>query len=104
MRVRSSLGYREALAEIYSLEKFGSQLGLERIREILKLLGNPQQSFKCIIVGGSNGKGSTTEMIGSALVEEGFKTGTYYSPQIEEFPERIQVDGKNASKREIADA
>ena len=104
MRARSSLGYDGALAEIYALEKFGSKLGLGRIRRILKLLGNPQESFRCIIVGGSNGKGSTTEMVGSALTEAGFCVGTYFSPQIEEFPERIRVGGKNAGKQEIADA
>ncbi|MFA6489826.1 MAG: folylpolyglutamate synthase/dihydrofolate synthase family protein [Candidatus Micrarchaeia archaeon] len=77
---------------------------MERIRRILKLLGNPQANFRCIIVGGSNGKGSTVEMIGSVLCEAGFRTGTYFSPQIEEFPERVRVNGKNAGKREIADA
>lgn len=104
MRARSSLDYDRALAEIYALEKFGSRLGLGRIRRILKLLGNPQANFRCIIVGGSNGKGSTVEMIGSVLTEAGFCAGTYFSPQIEEFPERIRVNGKNAGKREIADA
>ncbi len=99
-----SLDYNRALAEICALEKFGSKLGLSRIRRILRLLGNPQTSAKCIIVGGSNGKGSTTEMIGSVLSEAGFCTGTYFSPQIEEFPERFRVDGKNAGKKEIAGA
>lgn len=104
MRSRSSYGYCRALAEICALEKFGSHLGLERIRRILRLLGNPQASYKCIIVGGSNGKGSATEMIGSVLSEAGFCVGTYFSPQIEEFPERFRIDGKNAGKQEIAKA
>lgn len=96
--------YERAFSEIVSLEKFGSRLGLERIRVILSALGNPQTSARCIIVGGSNGKGSTVEMIGSVLSEAGFRTGTYFSPQIEEFPERFRVDGKNAGRQEIAEA
>ena len=100
----AAYSYATALKEICELEKFGSKLGLGRITRILKLLGNPQKRYKCILVGGSNGKGSTVEMIGSILLADGKKVGTYFSPQIEEFPERIRVDGKNAGRKEIADA
>ena len=62
--------------EIYSLDKFGSKPGLERIRAVLAELGNPQQNYKCILVGGSNGKGSTAEMIGAILHEDGARVGT----------------------------
>ena len=86
------------------MDKFGSQLGLERMRKILPELGNPQKKYKCILVGGSNGKGSTTEMIGAILNENGARAGTYFSPQIERFEERFRVDGKNATRNEIADA
>ncbi len=57
-----------------------------------------------MLIAGSNGKGSTVEMLGSILGRAGYKTGTYFSPQVEEFPERIRVGGKNATRREIADA
>jgi len=96
--------YARALKEIYSLDRFGSQLGLERIKKILQALGNPQKKCKCILVGGSNGKGSTTEMIGAILQEDGARVGTYFSPQIERFEERFRVDGKNAGRQEIAAA
>ncbi|MCX6770431.1 MAG: Mur ligase family protein [Candidatus Micrarchaeota archaeon] len=99
-----AITYSRALGEIYSLDKFGSRLGLTRIRAILREIGSPQQEYKCVLVGGSNGKGSATEMIGAILQEEGAKVGTYFSPQIERFEERFRVDGKNAGKREIADA
>jgi len=102
MRLPSAYG--KALYEIYSLDKFGSRLGLERIRRILFLLGNPEQSYKCVLVAGSNGKGSTVEMLGSILQAAGYRAGTYFSPQVEEFPERIRIDGMNVSKREIAEA
>jgi len=100
----NAISYQQALKEICALEKFGSKLGLERITRMLRLLGNPQKRCRCILVGGSNGKGSTVEMIGSILKEDGFSVGTYFSPQIEEFPERIRVDGRNAGKKEIASA
>jgi len=96
--------YARALKEIYSLDKFGSQLGLERITAILQALGNPQSGYRCILVAGSNGKGSTTEMIGEILQEDGARVGTYFSPQIEMFEERFRVDGKNATRQEIAAA
>jgi len=86
------------------LEKFGSKLGLVRIHAILSELGNPQQKYKCVLVAGSNGKGSTTEMIGAILHADGARVGTYFSPQIERFEERFRVDGKNAARREIAQA
>ncbi|MCX6769978.1 MAG: hypothetical protein NT051_04855 [Candidatus Micrarchaeota archaeon] len=96
--------YQQALEKIYELDKFGSRLGLSRIRAILKELGTPQKNYKCVLVAGSNGKGSTVEMIGSILQENGAKVGTYFSPQIEKFPERARVNGECASKREIVDA
>ena len=96
--------YAQALEEIYSLDKFGSKLGLKRIAAILRALGNPQRKYKCVLVGGSNGKGSTTEMIGEVLREDGARVGTYFSPQIERFEERFRLDGKNATRREIAAA
>jgi dihydrofolate synthase/folylpolyglutamate synthase len=96
--------YALALERIYSLDRFGSQLGLERIGAILKELGSPQKGYRCVLVGGSNGKGSTTEMIGAIMKEEGLRVGTYFSPQIEEFAERMRISGRNAGKREIAAA
>lgn len=101
---RLAITYERALSNIYSLDKFGSKLGLQRILAILHELGEPQESYRCVLVGGSNGKGSTVEFIGAALQENGWKTGTYFSPQIEEFPERIRINGKNASRGEIARA
>lgn len=96
--------YPKALAAIYSLDRFGSRLGLDRIRLILSALGNPQRDYRCVIVGGSNGKGSTACMIGEILHAQGLSVGTYFSPQVVEFPERIRINGANASKAEIAEA
>ncbi|MEM4554913.1 MAG: folylpolyglutamate synthase/dihydrofolate synthase family protein [Candidatus Anstonellaceae archaeon] len=93
--------YHKTLKKIYDLDKFGSKPGLERIEQILFELGNPQNHYRCVIVGGSNGKGSSVEMIGTILKEAGIKTGTYFSPQVIEFPERIRINGAYASKQDI---
>ncbi|MEM3030682.1 MAG: folylpolyglutamate synthase/dihydrofolate synthase family protein [Candidatus Micrarchaeia archaeon] len=77
---------------------------LKNIQRLLFLLGNPQDNFKTINVGGSNGKGSVTAMIAACLAEAGHRTGSYYSPHVDGFRERIQVDGKKISKRDAAAA
>ncbi|MCX8198006.1 MAG: bifunctional folylpolyglutamate synthase/dihydrofolate synthase [Candidatus Micrarchaeota archaeon] len=97
-----TIPYAKAIRRIYSLEKFGMRLGLERISALLSALGDPQKSYRCVLVAGSNGKGSTTEFIGSCLSSSGLRVGTYFSPQIQQFQERFRINGKNASKREIA--
>ena len=85
--------YEEALQYIHSLMRFGSRPGLERITELLKELGNPQDDLSIIHVAGTNGKGSTSTMISSVLSASGKKTGLYISPFVTEFGERIQIDG-----------
>jgi len=64
-------------------------------------LGNPQQQFKSIHVGGTNGKGSTSHMLASVLQAQGYKTGLYTSPHLKDFRERIRINGKMISKSEV---
>ncbi|VVB57927.1 UDP-N-acetylmuramoyl-L-alanyl-D-glutamate--2,6-diaminopimelate ligase [Candidatus Anstonella stagnisolia] len=100
----AEMGYALVLEKIYAYSKFGSVLGLERVRKVASALGNPQKGFECIIVGGTNGKGSTVRMLGSILKECGFSVGEYYSPQVLDFRERFLVNGKMAGKEEIVRA
>ena len=60
----------------------------------MKALGNPENKFKIIHVGGTNGKGSTAHMIASVLQKTGYKTGLYTSPHLIDFRERIKIDGE----------
>ena len=77
------------------LEKFGWKPGLERVEKMLAEWGNPQDNMNSILVGGSNGKGSVTAMLAEILRAEGFRVGSYYSPHLLEFGERIRVNGIN---------
>lgn len=72
--------------------------GLESIKSLTQLFGNPEKKLKCIHIGGTNGKGSTSSMIASVLQESGYKVGLYTSPHLIDFTERIKLGGKNVDK------
>lgn len=96
------MNYDEAMEYIVTASRFGMNLGLDRIEKVLEFLGNPHKDTKFIHIGGTNGKGSTTAMISSVLREAGFKVGMYTSPYLEEFEERIQINGENINKDDLA--
>ena len=91
-----------AIEKIHEFSKFGSVLGLERMTELLSLLGDPQDQLKVIHVAGTNGKGSVCRYIYSVLLEEGYKTGIYISPFIENFNERIEIGRICISDEDLA--
>ncbi len=80
------------------LQMHGIKLGLENITELLRKLGNPQRTYPCIHVAGSDGKGSTCEIIASVLEKSGFRVGLYTSPEVLDFRERIAVNGEPISE------
>ncbi|AFR35193.1 bifunctional folylpolyglutamate synthase/dihydrofolate synthase [Riemerella anatipestifer] len=77
--------------------------GLDNIKKLCDFFGNPQNKLKTIHIGGTNGKGSTSNMLASVLQEQGYKVGLYNSPHLVEFTERIKVDGTNANKSFVFD-
>ena len=85
---------KEAIAYIEQHTWSVTRLGLDRTRVLLESLGNPQRKLKFIHVTGSNGKGSTCAMLDSILRRAGYRTGLYTSPYIQDFGERIQVNGE----------
>ncbi len=97
------MNYDEAIKYIKETAKFGSKYGLERTEKILEILGNPHKHIKTIHVAGTNGKGSTTAMLTSILMDAGYNVGSYISPYIEEFEERIQINRNNIPKEELAE-
>jgi len=86
---------------LQSLEKFGMNLGLERITHLLEELGNPHLKFKSLHVTGTNGKGSTCAMIASILKEAGYTVGLYTSPHLFDWRERIKINGKDISEKDF---
>ncbi|MCC6713323.1 MAG: bifunctional folylpolyglutamate synthase/dihydrofolate synthase [Candidatus Dadabacteria bacterium] len=76
--------------------------GLERIRALLRRLGNPQDKVPAVIVGGTNGKGSVTSAISSVLRAEGYLTGDYTSPHLVGITERIKLGGEEISQDDLA--
>jgi dihydrofolate synthase / folylpolyglutamate synthase len=113
--------YKEALAWLYSLQRFGIKLGLENIRRLLDELGlgsarasrpgsrrgeafaSPKTSGKVIHVAGTNGKGSVCAMIDSICRAQGYRTGLFTSPHLMTFRERIRVNGEMISEDAVAD-
>lgn len=85
--------YKETLAHIYALGRFGIRPGLERITRLLEALGNPQQSLHSVHLAGTNGKGSTASFLGAILDAGGYRTGLFTSPHLICFTERIRIGG-----------
>ena len=94
--------YEEAIAYLEDACTFGIKPGLMRIHELLVRLGNPHETYKTVHVTGTNGKGSVTAVIANALTAAGRKTGRYTSPHLEEYTERMSIDGHLITKEEFA--
>ena len=102
--------YQAALAYLYGridyeravAMPYGSgELKLDRMRELLARLGNPQDRLPIVHVAGTKGKGSTSAMIAAALSAAGFRTGLFTSPHLERLEERFMVDGRPCSAAEL---
>ena len=93
------MNYPDSVHFLYALgnEIKTAKLGLDRIRIVLEALGNPQDRCRFVHVAGTNGKGSTSAMIESALRAAGRRTGLFTSPHLAEPTERIQIDGRPIS-------
>ncbi len=95
------MSYESTLAYIGSAKWQRSKPGLERTRELLRCLGNPEKQLKFVHVAGTNGKGSTAACIASVLQQAGYKTGLYISPYINRFNERMQINGEEIPDDEL---
>lgn len=87
------MNYNEAISYINDKDKLGSKLGLDKIRKLLEILGNPQDELEFIHLAGTNGKGSTSAYLSTCLREAGYSVGLFTSPFLERFNERISLDG-----------
>src|SRR3989338_1638555 len=95
--------YKKILKYLYSLESPKIKLGLDRIQGLLGKIGNPEKELKCIHVAATNGKGSVCAMIFCILKEAGYKVGLYTSPHLKRFNERIRINNKEITDKEIVE-
>ena len=93
--------YRQVLNELYSLQKFGIKFGLNKTENLLKRLGNPHHSLRCIHIAGTNGKGSVAAMIAEILTKQNFKVGVYTSPHLVRFTERFCINGREIEPHRV---
>ena len=92
------MNYQEARLYLDELSKYGSVLGLESMRELLKRLGDPQKDLRFVHIAGTNGKGSVLAYLSTVLTQAGYRTGRYLSPHLCSVRERFQVDGQMISR------
>jgi dihydrofolate synthase/folylpolyglutamate synthase len=98
------VNFRQAEEYLLSLELFGMRFGLDRMHRLMTVLGLPQRRFASIHVVGSNGKSSTVRFCAAILEQHGVRTGSYTSPHLSSFRERIEVGGTPVSEADFAAA
>ena len=96
------MNYEEARVYLDNVAKYGSVLGLDAMRELLRRLGNPEKGLKIVHIAGTNGKGSVLAFLSTVLTESGYRVGRYISPTLFSYRERIQVDGEYIEKEPLA--
>ncbi|MBU90505.1 folylpolyglutamate synthase/dihydrofolate synthase [Candidatus Woesearchaeota archaeon] len=95
------MNYSTILKELYSLENVKFEQTLVNMKVLLKKLNNPEKRLKYIHVAGTNGKGSVCAMLNSILTNAGYKVGMYTSPHLKNFNERIRVNNRLISDKDI---
>ncbi|MEE9284810.1 MAG: bifunctional folylpolyglutamate synthase/dihydrofolate synthase, partial [Dehalococcoidia bacterium] len=107
-----AMDYRHALDYLLSFADYERasaspiryrDFNLERVRQLLSRVGNPEASFASVHIAGTKGKGSTAAMVASVLKEAGCRTGLYTSPHLHTMRERIAIDGSPISEQEFAE-
>ena len=97
------MNFPQAMEAIDALKPSGMLMGLERMRLLLDLLGNPQDKLSVVHVAGTNGKGSTARMIQCMATAAGWKTGLYASPAVTGIRDTITVDGQPIPEQTFAE-
>ena len=95
------MNYKQILKELYGLDSPKFKQTLINQKNLLKRLHNPEKKLKCIHVTGTNGKGSVCAMLSSILTDADYKVGMYTSPHLKRFNERIRVNNKLISDKDI---
>ena len=100
---QAQLSFNEAMTFLENRTRFGINLGLARIEKLLAVLGNPhKKNVKYIHIGGTNGKGSTTAFLAAILQAAGYKVGSFTSPHLHSYCERMLINGEQISEHDAA--
>lgn len=94
--------YTEAVDYLKGQSRAFCKPGLDRVEALLAAVGNPERTLRAVHIAGTNGKGSCASMLSSVLTAAGYKTGTYTSPAIKYFNERIRINGEMISEQTLA--
>lgn len=84
-----------------TLQRFGIKPGLERIKAIMAMSDEPHLAFPSVLIGGTNGKGSTVAFLSSILQASGYRVGVYTSPHLVSYRERFQINGELISQERL---
>lgn len=95
------MNYTETLNFIHSFKGNGRRPQLDRMRWLLKQAGNPQSHYPTVHIVGTNGKGSTTSYLQNILTKSGYQVGTFTSPYITRFNERISINGTEIPDKDL---
>ena len=96
--------YGPGVEFLFSLERFGMKFGLANIARLCAALGDPQAAFRSVIVAGTNGKGSVTAMVDTALRAAGHRSARYTSPHLVRIEERFVIDGREVTPQALETA
>lgn len=95
------MDWNEAIALLHGANWKHTKIGLERMRDFMHALGDPQEKLRYVHIAGTNGKGSACVMTQSILTVAGFRTGLYISPHLDQFNERLSIDGQMISDADL---
>ena len=95
------MDWNEAIALLHGANWKHTKIGLERMRDFMHALGDPQENLHYVHIAGTNGKGSACVMTQSIMTAAGFRTGLYISPHLDQFNERISIDGETISDADL---
>lgn len=99
----TKMSYDEAVSFIHGRRKFTKDPSLVKMRRMAELMGNPQKKLKLIHVTGTNGKGSVTAYLRELLMSHGYRVGTFTSPFIVRFNERVAINGEMIPDNELVE-
>ena len=91
------------LDRLVRTERSGMKLGLDRFRRVLADLGHPERRLRTVLVAGTNGKGSVATILARLLQTSGYRTGLFTSPHLLGYRERVRIDGRAISRRQIGE-